>query len=111
MSRMSDLDVICEDLRGKAKLSLESGETPEDITASVFVQLFNWSGMDPELRDWAMSTANMVLSDVFEEVDNDAVLLRKKLDNLLETLWHLENLGHLETVSYTHLTLPTNREV
>lgn len=96
MSRMSDLDIVCKDIAAKARFAVESGEKSEDISEAVFDQIFNWSGRDPELRDWALNIANDVLSGVFKEAEDDSVILHKKLNAITGVIQHLEKTGKLD---------------
>ncbi len=98
MGRMNDLDLICQDLGTKAKLAIESGEQSEDTSEAVYEEIFNWCGRDPDLREWAMSTADMVLSEVFADVEKNSTMMSKRVSNLMDVLWHLENTGQLESL-------------
>jgi len=95
MSHMSDLDIVCQDIAAKARFAVESGEKSEDISEAVFDQIFNWSGRDPDLRDWAVNIANGVISEVFKEAEDDAAILRKKLNAITAVIQHLEKAGKL----------------
>ena len=109
MGRMNDLDVVCQDLKDKAKVSVEAGERSEDISEAVFEEIFNWCGKDADLREWAMSTADMVLSEVFSEVDQDERIIKKRIDLVLEVLWHLEDTGQLDSMGMENRLLLLGR--
>ena len=109
MGRMNDLDLVCQDLKHKARVSIEAGERSEDISEAVFEQIFNWCGKDADLREWAMSTADMVLSEVFSEADQDSRIVKRRIDQLLEVLWHLEDTGQLESLGMENRLLLLGR--
>ena len=109
MGRMNDLDLVCQDLKHKAWVSIVAGERSEDISEAVFEQIFNWCGKDADLREWAMSTADMVLSEVFSEADQDSRIVKRRIDQLLEVLWHLEDTGQLESLGMENRLLLLGR--
>ena len=53
----------------------------------------------------------VLVNDKLMEVNDSLITLTGRVDEMETRIKELESEGDLEAVSYTHLTLPTNREV
>ena len=87
---------------------------PQGSVLGPILFLIYINDLDNGIKNWILKFADD--TKIFSAVNNDSDrrLLQKDLDNLL--MWAEEwqmmfSVSKCKAVSYTHLTLPTNREV
>jgi len=61
---MATLDQIVKEIEVKASQALVAGEKAEEVASAVFEELFNWFGREGDLRDWAVTHANNIMTRV-----------------------------------------------